>query len=249
MTSPSSLPGLFMYGALETLLNQALTGDPRGREQLTALHGTAVRLRGEQPMWVLYVLIYEDGVELHDDYEGPVDVRVRGPLGAMLHWLLAPNSADAEENLRITGPADTLDKLQRMVGEFSLWPLVRNWLDDHVRLKELLAVLRREDPVWLEQLAGLPDRVGELAAQMARQQLLQEDILEELRELRRDIRHARRLDLAFLVAGLGLMLVALLRALGHWQDTWHALAHDHASLAMISFGLALIIGRLLHRQR
>lgn len=249
MTSPSSLPGLFMYGALETLLNQALTGAPRGREQLAALHGTAVRVRGEHPMWVLYVLIYEDGVELHDDYEGPVDVRVRGPLGAMLHWLLAPNSGDAEESLRITGPADTLEKLQRMVSEFSLWPLARNWLDDHVRLKELLAVLRREDPVWLEKLSGLPDHLGELAAQVARQQLLQEDILEEVRALRRDIRHSRRLDLAFLVTGLGLMLVALLRALGQWQDTWRALAHDYASLAMISFGLALIIGRLLHRER
>lgn len=32
MSSPSSLTGLLMYGALETLLNQALTGDERGRE-------------------------------------------------------------------------------------------------------------------------------------------------------------------------------------------------------------------------
>ncbi|HAB04366.1 MAG TPA: hypothetical protein DCE35_02145, partial [Alcanivorax sp.] len=64
MSSPSSLTGLLMYGALETLLNQALTGDERGREQLAALDGTVVRLRGESPMWVLYVLIYEDGVEL-----------------------------------------------------------------------------------------------------------------------------------------------------------------------------------------
>ena len=95
MSSPSSLTGLLMYGALETLLNQALTGDERGREQLAALDGTVVRLRGESPMWVLYVLIYDDGVERLSDYEGPVDVRVRGALGAMLHWLLAPNSGDA----------------------------------------------------------------------------------------------------------------------------------------------------------
>ena len=125
MSSPSSLTGLLMYGALETLLNQALTGDERGREQLAALDGTVVRLRGESPMWVLYVLIYEDGVELLSDYEGPVDVRVRGALGAMLHWLLAPNSGDAEHSLRITGPDDTLERLQATISEFSLWPLVR----------------------------------------------------------------------------------------------------------------------------
>ena len=184
MSSPSSLTGLLMYGALETLLNQALTGDERGREQLAALDGTVVRLRGESPMWVLYVLIYEDGVELLSDYEGPVDVRVRGALGAMLHWLLAPNSGDAEHSLRITGPDDTLERLQATISEFSLWPLVRNWLDDHVRLRELLSLLRREDPAWLEKLAGIPDHLGELAAQVARQQLLQEDILEEVRGLR-----------------------------------------------------------------
>jgi len=249
MSSPSSLTGLLMHGALETLLNQALTGDERGRGQLAALDGTVVRLRGESPMWVLYVLIYEDGVELLSDYEGPVDVLVRGALGALLHWLLAPNSGDAEHSLRITGPDDTLERLQATISEFSLWPLVRNWLDDHVRLRELLSLLRREDPAWLEKLAGIPDHLGELAAQVARQQLLQEDILEEVRGLRREMRRGRRLDLAFLVIGVTLILVSLLRALGQWHTTWTALSHDYLSLAMISLGLALILGRLLHRPK
>lgn len=249
MTSPSTLSGLLMYGALETLLNQALTGDSRGRDQLAALHGTAVRVRGENPMWVLYVLIYEDGVELHGEYEGPVDVRVRGPLGAMLHWLLVPNSDDAEQALRITGPADTLEKLQSMIGEFSLWPLARNWLDDHVRLNDLLALLRREDPVWLEKLAELPDQVDALTARMARQQLMQEDVLAEVRALRRDIRRARRLDLAFLSAGLALVMVALMRAAGQWPTTWRVLTQDYLSLALLSLGLALVLGRLLHTSR
>ncbi|WP_232802475.1 SCP2 sterol-binding domain-containing protein [Alloalcanivorax mobilis] len=238
-----------MHGALETLLNQVLTGHPRGREQLAALHGTVVRLRGESPLWALYVLIYEDGLELLGDYEGPVDVRVRGSLGAMLHWLLVPNSADDDQQLRITGPADTLQRLQRMVSEFSLWPLVRNWLDDHVRLRELMTLLRREDPAWLERLADLPDRVGAIAAEVARQQLLQEDILEELRGLRQELRRARRLDLGFTLGGVLLVMLALLRALGQWQHTWHSLASDTLSLAMIGLGLLLILARLLYRPR
>lgn len=247
MTRSSALSGLLIHGALETLLNQALTGHPRGREQLAALHGTVVRLRGENPMWVLYVLIYEDGLELLDDYEGQVEVRVRGPLGAMLHWLLAPDSDDGNGELRITGPEQTLSRLQRMVSEFSLWPLVRNWLDDHVHLRDLLALLRREDPAWLEKLADLPDRLGALATEVARQQLLQEDILDELRGLRQALHRARRLDLGFLLFGTALVILALLRALGQWQITWQALASDGPSLAMISLGLALIAGRLLHR--
>lgn len=249
MSTPSPLTGLLMYGALETLLNQALTSNERGREQLAALDSTAIRVRGEHPMWVLYVLIYADGVELLSDYEGPVDVRIRGPLGAMLHWLLVPNSGDAEETLRITGPDETLQSLRTTVSEFSLWPLVRNWLDDHVRLHDLLAILRREDPIWLEQLADVPSHLGELATQVANQHLLQEDLLAEVRSLRREMRHGRRLDLAFVVIGVSLILISLLRALGQWQHTWTALSQDLPALAMISLGLALILGRLLHRPR
>jgi len=84
---------------------------------------------------------------------------------------------------------------------------------------------------------------------VARQQLLQEDILEEVRGLRREMRRGRRLDLAFLVIGVTLILVSLLRALGQWHTTWTALSHDYLSLAMISLGLALILGRLLHRPK
>lgn len=248
MTSPSALSELLVYGALESVLNQVLTRHDRGRRQLAALHGTVVRLRGEQPLWVLYVLIYEDGVELLTDYEGPVDVRVRGPLGAMLHWLLVPNSGDGDDGtLRVTGPDDTLQQLSAMIGEFSLWPLVRGWLDDHVRLRELLALLRREDPAWLEKLADLPDEIGALATQVARQQLLQEDILQEVRGLRREIRRARQLDLAFMVVGITLIALSLLRALGQWQHTWATLTGDPVSLTLISLGLALIAARLVHR--
>lgn len=250
MTSPSALSGLLVYGALEGMLNQVLTGHDRGRQQLAALDGTVVRLRGEQPMWVLYLLIHEDGVELLTDYEGPVAVRVRGPLGAMLHWLLIPNSNDDSTGaLRVTGPDETLYQLSSMISEFSLWPLVRGWLDDHVRLRELLALLRREDPAWLEKLADLPDRIGSLATQVAQQQLLQEDILEEMRGLRREIRRGRQLDLAFLVIGVTLIALSFLRALGEWQHTWSTLAQDPLSLGLISLGLALIVSRLVRRPR
>lgn len=245
MSSPSSLTGLLMYGALETLLNQALTGDERGREQLAALDGTVVRLRGESPMWVLYVLIYEDGVELLTDYEGNVDIRVRGPLGAMVHWLFASDPLTEHESLRVTGSDRQIAQLNELIENFSLWPLVRNWLDDHVRLKELLDLLRREDPVWLEKLATLPQQVGDLAEQVARQQLIQEDILEELRHLRGELRRARKLDQFFTLTGTLLILLSLLKASSLWETTWQALQQDVLSLAMLSLGIAFLLARLL----
>ena len=103
MPQTGSFPQLIVRGGLESALNQALTGSQPGRDRLAALHGTVVRIRAERPLWVLYVLIYEDGVELLTDYEGNVDIRVRGPLGAMVHWLFASEPLTEHESLRVTG--------------------------------------------------------------------------------------------------------------------------------------------------
>ena len=62
MPQTGSFPQLIVLGGLESALNQALTGTQQGRDRLAALHGTVVRIRAERPLWVLYVLIYEDGI-------------------------------------------------------------------------------------------------------------------------------------------------------------------------------------------
>ena len=245
MAQTGSFPQLIVLGGLESALNQALTASPSGQQHLADLHGTVVRIRAERPMWVLYVLIYEDGIELLPEYEGNVDVRIRGPLGGMLHWLFSSTPLEDQEALRVSGHEDQIRQLTALIEQFSLWPLVRNWLDDHVRLKELLDLLRREDPVWLEKLATLPQQVGELAEQVARQQLIQEDILEELRHLRGELRRARKLDQFFTLTGTLLILLSLLKASSLWETTLQALQQDVLSLAMLSLGIAFLLARLL----
>ena len=248
MPQTGSIPQLVVLGGLESTLNQTLTGTQQGRDKLAALHGTVVRIRAERPLWVVYALIYEDGIELLSDYEGNVDIRVRGPLGAMVHWLFASEPLTAHEDLRVTGSEQHITQLAELIESFSLWPLIRNWLDDHVRLKELLALLRREDPIWLEKLATLPQDVGELAEQVARQQLLQEDMLEELRLMRDELRRARKLDQFFTLTGTLLILLSLLKASDLWETTWHVLQQDILSLAMLSLGIACLVARLLPRK-
>ena len=245
MPQSGSFPQLVVLGGLESALNQALTGTQAGRDKLAALHGTVVRVRAERPLWVLYVLIYEDGVELLTDYEGAVDVRVRAPLGALVHWVFARDPLSEQSAIRINASDEHLARLNDLIETFSLWPLIRNWLDDHVRLKELLDLLRREDPVWLEKLATLPQQVGDLAEQVARQQLIQEDILEELRHLRGELRRARKLDQFFTLTGTLLILLSLLKASSLWETTWQALQQDVLSLAMLSLGIAFLLARLL----
>ncbi|ERP92113.1 hypothetical protein Q670_10875 [Alcanivorax sp. P2S70] len=249
MPQSGSFPQLVVLGGLESALNQALTGTQAGRDKLAALHGTVVRVRAERPLWVLYVLIYEDGVELLTDYEGAVDVRVRAPLGALVHWVFARDPLSEQSAIRINASDEHLARLNDLIETFSLWPLIRNWLDDHVRLKELLGLLRREDPVWLEKLASLPAEVGQLAEQVARQQLLQEDILEELQQLRGDLKRARRLDQFFSLTGMLLILFSVLKTAGLWETSWHALQQDTLSLAMLSLGIACLIARLVPGKR
>ncbi|BAP13890.1 MAG: hypothetical protein AOY29_04395 [Alcanivorax borkumensis] len=248
MPETGSFPQLIVLGGLESALNQVLTGTQHGRDHLAALHGTVVRVRAERPRSVLYVLIYEDGVELLTDYEGNVDIRVRAPLGAMIHWLFSNGPLEDHESLRVIGSEQHIAVLAELINQFSLWPLIRNWLDDHVRLKELLALLRREDPVWLEQLATLPQQVGQLAEQQAQQQLLQEDILEELRQLRGELQRARKLDQFFTLTGMLLILLSLMKASSLWETTWHALQQDFLSLAMLSLGIACLVVRLLPKR-
>ncbi len=241
----SSVTRFLVLGALETLINQAIEHEPRARDRLQRLHGTAIRVRTERPHMVLYVLVYEDGVEVLPDFEGYVHVRVRGTLGAVLQWVLSPNAPLPEEDrIRILGPEDRIALLNAAISEFSLWGVVRNWLDDHVRLNDLLTLLRREDPQWLSRLQGLPEKMDGLAIELARQRLLQEDILGELHQLRHEMRRARRLDATCIVTGL-LLLLAALATLTSLLPVATAISATTQALLLGSLGLTLLVSRLL----
>ena len=249
MDEQPSVTRFLMLGTLETLLNQALEQDPRATERLRLLHGTAIRIRMEQPMLVTYVLVYEDGVELHPEYEGPVDVRIRGPLGAMLYWAFSPNAPLPEgDRIRILGPEEKISLLTATISEFSLWGVTRNWLEQHVPLNDLLTVLRREDPRWLEHLRQLPGEVGALGEELGRQRLLQEDILAEVRALRSGLRRERQMDLMAILFGVLLLLGALATA-GGQIPLLAELARHSQTLLFASIGLTLLLSRLLFGYR
>jgi len=249
MDEQPSATRFLVLGTLETLLNQTLTFSPGAREHLAALHGTVVRVRMERPMAVLYILVYEDGVEVMQDFEGHVDVRIRAPLGALLQWLVAPGNEAARENIRVLGPDELVHQLQQAMEAFSLWEGVRQWLENHVQLDQLLNLLRRQDPAWLSQLHGLPAQMQELNRELARQRLLQEDILAEVRALKVNLGRERRLDLFCLFAGLTLVLGALASATGHLPLLSNAGDQAVQAFLLGSLGLTLILSRILFGHR
>lgn len=250
MDEQPSATRFLVLGALETLLNQALEVSPDAREHLAALHGTVIRVRMERPMAVLYLLVYEDGIEIMQDFEGHVDLRIRAPMGALLQWIISPGSPlPSEEDIRILGPEELVLQLTEAMARFSVWEGLRQWLEQHVRLDRLLALVRREDPEWLQRLQSLPSQLTELNRELARQRLLQEDILAELRGLKAHLRRERRLDVLMLFLGLGLVIAALATASGHLPLL--AVAGDAATQALVlgSLGLTLILSRVLFGHR
>lgn len=238
-----------VLGTLETLINQALEQEPRAQERLHALHGTAVRVRAERPSLVLYLLIYEDGIEILSDYEGHVDIRIRGPLGGILQWLLSPNSAlPDDDHIRILGKESQVNLLTTTISEFSLWNIVRHWLENHVHLTDILGFLRREDPRWLARLQQLPDQVGQIARELSEQRLLQEEILTELKSLKRGMRRERQRDLLSLLFGLGLLMAAFATHSGELLPV-SSLTIKVQALLFASVGLTVILSRLLFGHR
>jgi ubiquinone biosynthesis protein UbiJ len=227
-----------MLGSLTTLANQSLRLVEGAMEQLAPLDGTVVRLRLERPAMVLYVLLHEDGVEFLQYYEGRIDIHLRAPLGALLQFLLLPDPSHME-GIRLQGDKTLLKALGDLLDYCSFWAVARGWLDHYVRFNDLLSLLGREDPVWLASLQGLPEEIRQLSLSLAQQQLLQEDVLAEVRSLRRQLRQQRRLDIFCLTIGLLLLFAAMATQGGNLPTLFL-----HQALLLASLGGALLLSRL-----
>lgn len=242
---------LLALGALEVLLNQALDQEPRAQERLRLLHETSIRIRTDKPMAAFYILVYEDGIEVLPEYEGHIDVRIRGPMGAVLQWLLTADTDSVEDRaIRIIGSEEKVRLIENTVSEFSLWQIGRHWVENVIPIQELLNILRREDPKWLSGLQGLPNAVHALSEEMGRQHLLQEEILQELKTLKAGLRKERQMDLTTLLFGISLLAAAFATLSGQ-VPILIAEGTTIQTLLLASIGLTMILSRLLfgHRYR
>lgn len=250
MEQHGSIIRLLALGALETAINQAIALEPGAQARLAGLHGTVVRIRLEQPTTSIYLLLAEDGVEILHDYEGSVDVRVRSSLGALLQWLLVPGEPLQEhEQIRVSGSEPQLSELFGALQTVDLWHVLRHWFDQHVRLDDMLRLLRREDPAWLARLEHIGLQVDLIGDELGRQRLLQEEILDSLSGLKRSLRRERRLDLLFLSSGMSLLFAAFATTTGQLPVLLHSSEASRQALLFASLGLTLILSRILFGQR
>lgn len=248
-TPHNSIAQTLALGALEFLLNQVLTADPLGRERLAQLDGTVIRVRVEKPNDVIFLLIHADGVEVLTEFDGYVTVRARGELSALLEWWLVPRSAQPNSNnIRILGPDDTLTLLSDTISDFSLWALIRNWLDNITQFEDLLSILKREDPLAHQQLKELPETVQKLANNMAQQRLQHEDLSDELKRFKQQATKEQRKDSAYAL----LALICFGFSFAFWEKAlslspW--LTATEQTMGALFAGVLLLFLRLLFGHR
>jgi|SRR5699024_7260229 len=245
----SSFSRTLLLQGLEILLNEVLLREGAAKERLSALDGTVIRVRIEKPDDVFFILLHEDGVEVLTEFDGYVSVRVRGELGAMLHWWLAPNATTpSREVVRVLAPEEQLELINDTISEFSLWSVLRHWLDRYARLDELLALLRREDQPWFQHISTLPSTIEKLEVEMAHQRLRHEDLADEMAALKLTLRRERLRDLLSLVAAGLCFGLAVPLWQGQFAFTAAFSAAEH-TVAAVTLGCVVLLLRFVTGHR
>lgn len=249
MQEQPSVTRFLMLGALETLINQALELEDRTSKRLETLHNTVVRLRCEAPSFSLYFLVCDDGIEILESYEGHIDVRIHCSLGALLQWVLTAGASLDEHDIQISGDDETVFLLAQAFQQFDLWSTLRRWIDQYVKLDELVSILRREDPRWLKNIEAITTDISGLSNEIGRQRLLQEEILDELKALRSGLRRERYFDMVSLSIGFALLFAALASANGQLPVLISNIQQNTQTFFFASLGLALVLTRMVFGHR
>lgn len=254
MQSNPSLGEVMVLGTLEVLLNQALALHADGPAALERLAGKVIRVRAYDPDYIFYCLIERDGIELATGFDGDADIRVRGSAGALIHRALLPPGEPHQaspDDIQIDGDAEAGAILIDTLNTFNLWEAVRTWLREHVAMPEILGALRQHDPAWLERLQDIPQLVGQVLEELRRQALVQQQLLDEMASLRRDLQAGRRLDLAAITVSATLLALAIMTAAGKLPVfaplAPNIAAHEQALLLAVA-GIALLLSRLFGKR-
>lgn len=254
MQSNPSLGEVVVLGTLEVLLNQALALHADGPAALERLAGKVIRVRAYDPDYIFYCLIERDGIELATGFDGDADIRVRGSAGALIHRALLPPGEPHQpspDDIQIDGDAEAGAILVDALNTFNLWEAVRTWLREHIAMPEILGALRQHDPAWLERLQDMPQLVNQVLEELRRQALVQQQLLDEMAALRRDLQAGRRLDLAAITVSATLLALAIMTATGKLPVFAPLIptiaAHEQALLLAVA-GIALLVSRLFGKR-
>ena len=116
---------LFKRTALEgaeTLINAALTKDPASKRALSKLEGQVLLVESTLPPLTVAIEPTATGIQLHDDWDGDVAVKINGTLIAM--GAMAINAKESISfsgtGVNVSGNLDTLHQLNKIMGDVDI---------------------------------------------------------------------------------------------------------------------------------
>jgi len=118
-----------LLATMEVTLNRILEMDGEMRDELLSMHGKVIKLVITGLDVEMLVIPTRDGVQVMGEYEGDVDVTIRGGLIALMKTAITGDrSAVQEGDIRFDGDVYTGEKFQKILQRLDLdWeePLAR----------------------------------------------------------------------------------------------------------------------------
>ena len=118
MTDPTFRAGF--DAALETAINTALRYDPGTRARLDRLVGKVLAVALSAPKTTLFLLIEEDGIEVHSRWNGEVTTELQGSAIAFLQLLKNRDATPAKLGVTVRGSSAFLAELQAILRDLDI---------------------------------------------------------------------------------------------------------------------------------
>ena len=146
-----------VYQILDRVSKRLIDLDPDTRRKLSALDGTVIRIDLTAPVFTLFMIPGEQGIEIAEKVDGDPDVMLSGPLSAFIRLAAQGAKSDVLSGGTVTmeGNAEAGQVFQRIVAQFDLdWEeLLSGYIGD-MPSRKLGNVLRNIDG-WVAQSASL----------------------------------------------------------------------------------------------
>ena len=118
MTDPTFRAGF--DAALETAINTALRYDPGTRARLDRLAGKVLGVALSAPKMTLFLVIEEDGIEVHSRWSGAVTTELQGSAIAFLQLLKSRDATPAKLGVTVRGSSAFLAELQSILRDLDI---------------------------------------------------------------------------------------------------------------------------------
>lgn len=216
--STSALEAFFL-GVLEASVNRILAFDPDSVSKLSELTGTVIRIKTTEPEWAFYVLFSESGIQVAPFYDGIVDARINTTSAHLLSLFFSKknNLNLFDPDLKVSGDPALIETFFLTIKQYDMLAMSQHvlleWFPDLNHWPHFVEKLSAARPDWWDTLLELPGQFQRNHQELQQSLRVQQDILQELREIRLSMEGRQQQVSSRTVS---VMIVVLLCGFGFW---------------------------------